>query len=164
VIRIKMFDIGGGQTRRMYENLVPVGALRGGDGTNQDTASNQLVQFFLRKFFAKHPELLPSGPARTRGFLLDGKVGPQTITGINRFQSFASKGGFPIIVDSRVSVATGVNVPGTEVRWTIHALNSFYALRSGETDFDSLFANKEIEAEAPELQADLIREEQLLRS
>ena len=67
-------------------------------------------------------------------------------------------------MDSRVSVATGVTIPGTQKRWTIHALNSFYILRSGETDFDRLFANPEINAKAPELTSELLREEQLLRS
>jgi len=164
MIKIHVFDLGGGKTRRTYENLVPVGAVRAGDNTNRDRASNQLVPFFLRKFYARHPELLPPGPPNSNGFLLDGKVGPQTVEGIHRFQLANLQAGLPLIVDSRVSVATGVFIPGTQTRWTLHALNSFYALRSGATDFDRLFANPEISAKAPELAAELVREEQLLRS
>ena len=88
MIRINLFDVGPGKpTQRMYENLVPVGALalHAGSNTNRDRASNQLVQFFLRKFFGKHPELLPPGPPQSNGFLLDGKVGGQTVEGIKRF-------------------------------------------------------------------------------
>jgi len=163
MIRVHFFELPG-RTQRMYENLVPTGA-PGPSNTNRDRASNQLVQFFLRKFFAKHPELMPKGPPGSTGFLLDGKVGSQTIEGIGRFQVHARNAGTPLITDSRVSVATDVVVPGTKAtRWTIHALNSFYILRSGETDFDRLFENKEIQSEAPELALELLREEQLRRS
>jgi hypothetical protein len=162
MIRINVFALPDGTKRRMYENLVPVGAVRARENTNQDRASNQLVQFFLRKFFGRHPELLPKGPPRSTGFLLDGKVGPQTIAGISRFQVFAKQRGFPLIPDSRVSVATGVTVPGTGFRWTIHALNSFFLKIAGEKEFDRLFLNREIEAQAPELHAQLVFEEQRL--
>lgn len=162
MIKIHLFDLGGGKTRRVYENLVPVGKVRTGDSTNQDRASNQLVQFFLRKFFAGRPGLMP--PAKTKGFLLDGKVGPQTVEGIHTFQAFAARSGIPLFDDSRVSVPTGVNVPGTQMRWTIHGLNSFALPALGEREFNRLFANPEIAKEAPELAAELVREEQLLRS
>jgi hypothetical protein len=148
----------------MYENLFPVGALRPGDNTNKNRTSNQLVQFFLRKFFLKHPEQAGPVPLPTGRFTLDGGVGQQTLTGIAVFQAFARKRGLSVLEDTRVSVATGVFVPGTQFRWTIHALNSFYALRSGATDFDRLFENKEIQAEAPQLALELAQEEQLLRA
>jgi hypothetical protein len=164
MIQIHVFDLGGGKTRRMYENLVPVGSLRGGDGTNKDRASNQLVQFFLRKFFESRPGLTPLGPGKTRKFLLDGKVGTQTVEGIHRFQEANRQAGAPLFDDSRVSVPIGVNVPGTQMRWTIHALNSFFLKTQGEEKFNNLFANPEIQAEAPELATELVREEQLLRS
>lgn len=163
MIRIQVFDVGGTK-KRVYENLVPVGTLRPGDNTNRDLASNQLVQFFLRTFFRRHPELFPRGSARSSVFLLDGQVGEQTVTGINRFQVFARRSGIPVLLDSRVSVATGINVPGTGNRWTIHALNSLFLSSEGQMAFDNLFANPEIQAEAPELAAELVREEQLLRS
>jgi hypothetical protein len=159
MIRIQFFDLPGGKRQRIYENLVAVGAPKSGETTNTDRASIQLVQFFLRKFFAKHPELRKQLPGPSGKFLLDGKVGQQTIAGIDLFQSFFRTRGFPIIEDARVSVPIGRAVPGTEKRWTIHALNVFYFLRSGETDFDSLFVNPEIVAEAPELAAELTLEE-----
>jgi hypothetical protein len=162
MIRINVFVLPDGTKRRVYENLVPVGAPRARDNTNRDRASNQLVQFFLRKFFGRHPELLPKGPPGSTGFLLDGKVGPQTIAGISRFQVFAKKQGFPLIPDSRVSVPTGVMVPGTGFRWTIHALNTAFFRSAGETAFNRLFLNQEIEAEAPELHSQLVFEEQRL--
>ncbi len=162
MIMINPFDVGGGKTQRMYENLVAVGSPRAGENTNRDLASNQLVQFFLRKFFAKHPELFPAGSKNGRTFLLDGKVGPQTLNGITAFQTHAIRSGFPLFPDSRVSVPIGVNVPGTQMRWTIHALNSFYKLKSGETDFDRLFLNKEIEREAQQLHNELVLREQEL--
>jgi hypothetical protein len=164
MIRTHIFDLGGGKTRRMYENLVPVGALRRGDNTNQDRASNQLVQFFLRKFFETRPAQTPPTAGGARTFLLDGKVGGQTVEGINRFQAAAQQAGQPLFDDSRVSVPIGVNVPGTQARWTIHALNSFFVKQFGEEEFDNLFANPEIAREAPELAAQLVAEEQLLRS
>jgi hypothetical protein len=164
MIRTHIFDLGGGKTRRMYENLVPVGAVRRGDNTNRDKASNQLAQFFLRKFFETRPGQTPATAAGTRKFLLDGKIGTQTVEGIHRFQAAARQAGQPLFDDSRVSVPIGVTVPGTQVRWTIHALNSFFVKHFGEEEFDNLFANPEIAREAPELAAELVREEQLLRS
>lgn len=148
----------------MYENLVPVGAPRG-DDTNTDRASNQLVQFFLRKFFERKPELFPRGSGGAREFLLDGKVGPQTIEGIRRFQLSRRQGGIPVLVDARVSVAQGITIDSAGNRWTIHLLNSdFLVLSSTEEEFNSLFLHPEINSEAPELASELAREEQLLRS
>lgn len=146
---------------RVYENLRSVGAVRTGENTNADKASNQLVQFFLRAFFKRNPGLLPTLPKKS-GFLLDGRVGLQTIEGINRFQIAVRQSGFPLVTpDQRVSVASGNFVPGTQSRWTIHALNSFYAFKSGETDFNTLFANQAILNEAPELAAELLEKEPL---
>lgn len=164
MITIRIFDLGGGKTRRVYENLVPVGTRRARDNANTDEASNQLVQFFLRKFFDGRPGLVPPGPGKTKRFLLDGKVGGQTVEGIARFQAFAKRSGIPLFDDARVSVAAGINVPGTQNRWTIHALNSFFHSAVGEKEFNNLFANDEISKEAPALAAELVREEQLLRS
>ena len=164
MIQIHVFDLGGGKTRRMYENLVPVGNLRSGDNTNKDRASNQLVQFFLRKFFERRPGQTPATATKSKSFLLDGKVGTQTVEGIHRFQAANRQAGAPLFDDSRVSVPIGINVPGTQMRWTIHALNSFFVKRFGEEEFNNLFANREIAREAPELAAELVAEEQLLRS
>lgn len=157
MIRITIFDVRG-RKQRMYENLVPVGMPRRGDGANTDLASNQLVQFFLRKFFQKKPGLLPRGTT----FLLDGKVGPQTIDGINRFQTLERNAGVPLFLDSRVNVPTGINVPGTGMRWTIHTLNSFFIRSEGEDAFNRLFQNPEILANAPVLAAELALQERLL--
>lgn len=159
MIRIHIFDLPGGGQRRMYENLVSVGAPKESN-TNADKASNQLVQFFLRKFFEKNPGKMPK--SKFSKFLLDGKVGTQTTQGIGIFQTHARNAGTPLFVDSRVSVPLGINVPGTGMRWTIHALNSFFFLRFGEAAFNNLFANSEISKEAPELSAELVAEEQLL--
>jgi hypothetical protein len=164
MIRIQPFDLPGGGKKRVYENRVPVGVGRPGDSSNKDLASNQLVQFFLRTFFKKHPEIMPTIPGKGRVFLLDGKPGTQTVEGIARFQAFATRSGIPLINDSRVSVATGVNVPNSGARWTIHALNSFFVSIAGQKEFDNLFLNKEIEAEAPQLHTELVLEEQLQRS
>jgi hypothetical protein len=163
MIRIQNFDVPGGGKRRMYENRVSVGVGRSGDSSNTDKASNQLVQFFLRTFFKKHPDLLPTIPGKGREFLLDGQPGRQTVEGINRFQAFATRIGIPLINDSRVSVATGVNVPNSGKRWTIHALNSFFISIAGQKEFDNLFLNKEIEAEAKLLHNELVLEEQRVR-
>jgi hypothetical protein len=156
MMRIKDFDLPGGGRRRVYENLVAVGALKPGEGTNSDRASNQLVQFFLRTFFRRHTAISPTGG---RKFLLDGKVGQQTLEGIARFQQFARSSGIPLFPDTRVSVATGINVPGTSVRFTIHALNSFGLTILGQAGMDNLFLNPEIISEAPELASELAREQ-----
>ena len=160
MIRIQNFDVPGKGKKRVYENLVSVGVGRAGDSPNTDLASNQLVQFFLRTFFKKNPELMPTIPGKGRVFLLDGKPGTQTVEGITRFQAFATRSGIPLINDSRVSVATGVNVPNSGKRWTIHALNSFFVSIEGQEKFDNLFLNKEIEAEAKQLHNELVLEEQ----
>ena len=160
MIRIQFFDTPNGVRRRMYENLVPVGLPRPAERTNQDLASNQLVQFFLRKFFQKHPELLPRTSSRSNAFLMDGKVGPQTLEGINRFQTFQHRRGVPLFLDQRVSVPLGVNVPGTQKRYTIHLLNSVFFKLAGEDEFNNLAQNQEIRNEAPELAGELVRAEE----
>ena len=144
-----------GTVHRMYENGVAVGS--GGGGTNTDRASNQLVQFFLRAFFANHPALLPRAPRRATGFLLDGKVGEQTVSGILAFQRYFRNDGYPIAVDGRVSVAAGDMIPGARSRWTIHVLNLYYKEHARtKADFPHLWLNPEIQAEAPELAAELM--------
>jgi hypothetical protein len=164
MIELKLFETPSGQTRRMYENRVPVGARQGDNTTNTDLASNQLVQFFLRVFYRHNQGLLRQLPPTRSGdgFLLDGDVGAQTIAGIKLFQFHVRNRGIPLIVDSRVSVADGILIPGTEHRWTIHALNSIYI--SLEKDHDKLFENAEIRSKAPQLTKELLLEEQLLRA
>jgi hypothetical protein len=160
MIRIQMFDTPAGLRRRMYENLVPVGKPRPAERTNQDLASNQLCQFFLRKFFQKQPALLPRSSSRSNVFLIDGKAGPQTLEGINRFQSFQHSRGVPLFLDQRVSVPLGVNVPGTQKRYTIHLLNSVFFALAGEEEFNNLSQNQEIRNEASELAGELVRAEE----
>lgn len=157
--RAPSFDSGLG---RSYENRVPVGLPRARADINTDRASNQLVQFFLRTFFRARPELLPKPPPGRTGFLLDGIVGNQTIEGIARFQTNRKKAGFHIFTDGVVSVATGDFVPETNVFWTIHLLNIFARNELGDKEFDHLFLNKEIEAEALELFTELVFAEQKL--
>lgn len=152
---------GGTGLGRLYRTTVPVGQPRGrGDGTNSDVRDVQLVQFFLRVFFRKKPELMPKLPGRS-GFLIDGKVGTQTVEGIHRFQDDFGNHGKLLFDDSRVSVALGKHVPGTTAFWTIDALNAFAFVTLGAKQFNSLFSNSEINAEAPELTVNLVNEEQL---
>ena len=150
----------GGKPAKLYENLIPVGASRG-DNTNAARACNQLVQFLLRRFFERRPDLLPPLPGRT-GFPIDGKVGGQTVTGIHVFQDHFRKAGTPLFDDSRVSVPLGKFVPGTGNFRTMHALNAFARVVMGDAAFDSLFSNREINREAPELTGELVAEELLL--
>jgi hypothetical protein len=49
------------------------------------------------------------------------------------------------------------------MRWTIHALNSWYMSSVGEPAFDRLFLNKEIATMAPELAEELVNLELLER-
>jgi hypothetical protein len=154
---------------RVYEITVPVGSpKRPGDTTNSNQACIQLVQFFLRDFFKTHPTLarrLPGPPGR---FLIDGKAGPQTITGIGLFQQHCRTTqveSVKVLNDARVSVPLGKFVPGTGFHWTIHALNLFFAAqKKNEATFKALHLNPEINAEAKLLAADLVRAEQLVRS
>jgi hypothetical protein len=161
MIQVHVTDIADGGRRRNYENLVAVGAFGKDNSTNTDVASNQLVHFFLRAFFKKHPELLPKLPGGQAQFPLSVDVRAQTIEGIARFQAFLLRNGFPLIQDSRVSVPLGKFVPGTHTRWTIHALNSFYISKSGNKDHNTLFLNKDILSEAPVLAAELLAKEPL---
>jgi len=149
---------------RLYENLVPVGQPRGNDNTNTDLASNQLVQVFLRLFFTKRPQLAPKTAGGSTRFLIDGKVGIQTINGISIFQEFIKKGGTPLIKDSRVSVPIGDFVPGTAIFWTIHALNAQCFIDFGAVAFNGLSLNPVLATTAPQLALELLQEEQLLVS
>lgn len=146
---------------RVYRTTVPVGQVIGrADGTNGDVRDIQLVQFFLRVFFKKHTDIMPRLPGKA-GFLIDGKVGNQTIQGIHRFQAKFGQQGKVLMDDSRVSVAKGVFVPNTKLFWTIDALNAFAFTSLGATEFNNLFKNKEINAEAKQL-ADNLTEQELL--
>jgi hypothetical protein len=152
---------------RVYEIKFPVGTPKiRGDNTNSNRACIQLVQFFLRDFYDTHPQLrkkLQGAPGR---FLLDGKVGPQTVSGIAVFQQHSRSTKVEtvnVINDARVSVPIGATVPGTEFRWTIHALNLFFAAQTkNAATFASLFLNPAISTEAPELSAELTKAELLL--
>ena len=153
----------GSNISRFYENLVPVGQPRfANDNTNTDQASNQLVQFFLKMFFGRRPELTPRTAAGTPVFLLDGQVGTQTIKGIKIFQDFTLRNGNPLINDSRVSVAIGNTVPGTATFWTIHAMNGQFVLDFGKEQFETLSFNPVLATVAPQLTLELLQEEQLL--
>lgn len=82
---------------KYYLNTSTVGA----NGNNQVRADVQLVQVILHHFYQAFPQeaaKLPATGVRTltrggAGFLIDGRVGPQTIVGIQVFQEFQRRSG-----------------------------------------------------------------------
>ena len=68
------------------------------------------------------------------------------------------------VLDQRVSVPLGVTVPGTQKRFTIHLLNSFFFRVAGEEEFNNLPQNQEIRNEASELAGELTLAEQQLNA
>ena len=81
-------------------------------GQNERHSKNsdvELVQFFLKQFFLEHPKLFidlqKQINSNARVFLIDGKVGPQTVGGIRIFQNFQKGGDKRQARDGVVSVS-----------------------------------------------------------
>lgn len=124
------FSIGDGVVGRQftYANLTVVG--RGADNKKIDDI--QLVQVFLHDFFTAETELFNkvSKPPRgaSKGILIDGIVGPQTISAITTFQRFQRDSNGTAVIEGRVSVPRlGAVIPGTKTPFAITLLNEFFS-------------------------------------
>lgn len=147
----------GNQSRRHFFTLNETRI--GASGDNKKRSDIQLVQFFLKKFYRRHPELfrlLPRASKSPGQFAIDGIVGDQTITGIRIFQQHESRGGNGLVQDGLVSVAQSFESPISHKRFTIILLNLWFEQHSGEAQFlTNLEQHPDIIRFAPELQAEL---------
>lgn len=131
----------------------------GVNGDNKKRSDIQLVQFFLKKFYRRHPELfrlLPKASKSPGEFAIDGIVGDQTIVGIRFFQEHESRGGSGLVKDGLVSVAPSFESQISHKRFTIILLNLWFEQHSGEAQFlTNLELHPDVIRFAPELQAEL---------
>lgn len=133
-----------------------------GVGGTSRRSDIQLVQFFLRQFFLKQPELFRKLPKSRKNasalVTIDGKFGPQTAAGIVEFQKAVRARGNPIHVDGIVNVAHSVNSSITNTQYTILFLNLFFSkfIATPEAVLD-VENHPDVMAFAPELRSELSR-------
>jgi hypothetical protein len=100
-----------------------------------------LVQYFLKKVWARPGEFAPPFPPPPEGdMLLDGKFGRITARWITAFQRTERSRGHPCAVDGRVDSAP----PGGQnefVVYTIAHLNNDFLVTYPEIPFDAIAAN-----------------------
>ncbi len=130
----------------------------GKNGNNQRRSDVQLVQFFLRQFYMKHPDLfvlLPKTRIPSNFIIIDGKNGKQTEEGIKLFQTFQRNSGVPVIIDGKVSVPNADTTPTNDF-FTILVLNGFFRrFGEGKEHHGNLENHPDVIAFAPELLGEL---------
>lgn len=130
----------------------------GKGGNNTRRADVQLVQFFLKQFFAKNPELFKRLPVNhTGGFAIDGICGGQTNTGILLFQQKMHAEKWAIGIDGLVDVPKGLTSSISRRHYTICWLNKWFKDNGEGTEhYETLENHPDIKASAPELRTELI--------
>jgi hypothetical protein len=132
----------------------PIGDRRG--VTNKRTADVQLVQFFLKHFYAANPRLYAQLPKTKNGkFLIDGDCGAQTKSGIWVYQTYEQKRGNGIYPDGVVDPATTYANPNSINAYTILALNTWYIDNTDGANYLDLENHPDIRRDAPELYIEL---------
>lgn len=128
-------------------------------GNNYRRADVQLVQFFLKQFYDKHPEIFSKLPRSSAGrFVIDGICGGQTTSGIRQFQKSQRDNGALIAVDGLVDVCSSDSPVSSISRtvYTILHLNGwFQKFGEGREHCANLEKHPDILEYAPELQAEL---------
>lgn len=128
-------------------------------GDNKKRSDIQLVQFFLKQFYQRHPELfalLPQTKSKAATIVIDGKYGKQTEMGITFFQKYVRKNGVPIKVDGLVNVAHSLTGPVSNTVYTIHRLNLYFKHNGeGKEHHGKLENHPDIIYYAPELSNEL---------
>lgn len=128
-------------------------------GNNYRRADVQLVQFFLKQYYDKHPDRFRKLPRSSANrFMIDGICGGQTTSGIWHFQQFQRNGGVSIAVDGLVDVCNNDSPYSTisQTRYTILHLNRwFLKFGDGREHNANLERHPDIIRYAPELQAEL---------
>lgn len=129
----------------------------GKGGNNSRRADIQLVQFFLKQFYAKNPELFKRLPGSYTGrFAIDGICGGQTQTGILLFQQKMRGEGNAIGIDGLVDAPKGWRASITKMNYTIQWLNKWFKENGEGTEhYETLENHPDIVAGAPELKAEL---------
>lgn len=134
----------------------------GAGGNNKRRSDVQLVQFFLRQFYKKHPELFKKLPKTKNpdGFVkIDGSVGPQTQSAITNFQIFQRNKGAIVATDGLVNVPKGAVSSISGTIYTIVALNSLYNFNEAENNggfVTKIEDHPDLVTFAPELRSELI--------
>lgn len=124
--------------------------------SNSRKADVQLIQFFLKHFYAANPRLFAQLPKTKSGaFLIDGDCGAQTKTGIWVYQTFEQKRGNGIFPDGVVDPTSTFANPRSIHAFTILALNSFYIDNTDGANFSDLENHPDIRRDAPELRKEL---------
>lgn len=132
----------------------------GMNGHNKRRSDVQLIQFFLRQFYIKHPQLFKALPPikNPDGFVkIDGDAGGQTKTGVKVFQNYERSKGFLIATDGLVDVPRGAvsSISGTV--YTILALNAWFNFfGEGKEHSGHLENHPDIISFAPELRTELM--------
>ena len=126
--------------------------------SNARKADVQLIQFFLKQFFARNPRLFAQLPRTKSGkFLIDGDCGAQTRSGIWVYQTYEQKRGNGVYPDGVVDPATSYANPNSIHSYTILLLNDWFA-QNVDVDFTyygSLENHPDIRRDAPELRKEL---------
>jgi hypothetical protein len=124
--------------------------------SNARKADVQLIQFFLKHFFAANPRLFAQLPKTKSGkFLIDGDCGAQTKSGIWVYQTYEQRRGNGIYPDGVVDPATSYANPKSIHAYTILALNDWYGDNVGFEFFNHLENHPDIRRDAPELRKEL---------
>jgi hypothetical protein len=150
-------DKGGPQLWDITINDISVGL----GGNNYRRADVQLVQFFLKQFYDKHPEIFYKLPRSSANrFMIDGICGGQTTSGIRYFQDYQRNGGGgqPLAVDGLVDVCNKDSPISTISRtlYTILSLNDwFQKYGDGREHNANLERHPDIIRYAPELRMEL---------
>ena len=133
----------------------------GENQANRHKPDVQLIQFFLWKFYNANMQLFSSLPtvSRTPEIIIDGRCGPQTITGILNFQKQHQIRGCPIWVDGVVHSTKHLLTPRNAAMYTIWWLNQWFVVNGEEPDEQKadLTLHPIVRARAPELCNELHR-------
>lgn len=142
----------------IYVNSTAVGS----GAENKKIDDIQLVQVFLHEFFRTREALFKKVAKPSRGaakqILIDGTVGPQTVSAIGVFQTQVKQSTGKGFVDGRVSVpATGPVIPGTTGVFTIIVLNATFFSAPENKAFNENLEDHPLLKSSPHLIAELKR-------
>jgi hypothetical protein len=124
---------------------------------NSRRADVELIQFFLKHFYAANPRLFAQLPkSRSGKFLIDGDCGPQTKSGIWVYQTYEQKRGNRIYPDGVVDPASSYANPNSIHAYTILALNDWFGENVGYEFFDKLEDHPDVKLSALALRSELL--------
>lgn len=135
-------------------------------GNNYRRSDVQLVQFFLKQFYDKHPEIFGKLPKSSANkFMIDGICGSQTTSGIRYFQHYQKEGNMSIAADGLVDVCNNQSPFSTisHTVYTILHLNGWFQKNGEGREHNAhLETHPDIVRYAPELRAELAAQQFLV--